>query len=211
MEQLDFSRIADLRIKRINDAMGGIERLDYEWNGPPEVLISHELLSELGTERMEKTIQLGPYRLALMDDYPRRGMSHYVRMDYPLWRLRIFGHRGLKWLEGIYRRSVLKLAMWNLAKVHEGMEPSWRDIRGMPRMKYLSASKDGAYVDAWLNGRKVSQWTHTAFVPEKAGQWWLGYVDMYRTDKEGNFEVDPILDFILSDRHHGFVKWESCA
>jgi hypothetical protein len=59
----------------------------------------------------------------------------------------------------------------------------------------------------WFNFREVGDWAFRASVPERAGRWGLGWVDMYKTDGDGHVIIkdgEPI----KCRRRYGFVKWK---
>ena len=103
-----------------------------EWVGKsPYVRMSYDLLWDLGYKDREypKKAQVGPYRLLFVEYEPCLGdFALYVRQDR-LGALRVFLYRATRWLDLVYRRLIITLAVWNMAEYHAGYIPSWRDIR----------------------------------------------------------------------------------
>ena len=111
------------------DIRGNIERIDYRWTGGSSTYVSRDLL-ELGYKEryIGDEVELGPFKLKIVDeDFARRAFL-VTRMDKPLWQLRYLWHRYNKSLDLAYRRSITTLAVWRLADYNPAVIPSWRDI-----------------------------------------------------------------------------------
>ena len=127
--KIDYSKIGKLIVHRQMNTLGVIEKIDYSWEGPPEVLISHDLLCELNfTIDNHEKINIGPYRLRLIENDYWQGRSHYIRMDYPLWWLRVLSYRMTRVFDLIYRRFILTLAVWGMADYNAAAIPHRKDI-----------------------------------------------------------------------------------
>lgn len=110
--------------------LGKIEAENHKWVGKsPYVHISLDLVryGEISKIDGDKEIQVGPYRLLLVDKYI--GDYHlYVRKDR-FGALRVALYKSTRLLDLIYRRLIITLAVWGLAEYHEMTVPTWRDIK----------------------------------------------------------------------------------
>ena len=129
---MDYDKIGKIEIAEFRDFRGGIERREYKWIGPPETLVSWRLLDEweitTGNPWAE-IINIGPYRLKLIENSYTGYYNRYIRMDYPFWRVHVFWHRANRLIDLFYRRLIITLAVWKLAHYNPAVIPSWRDIK----------------------------------------------------------------------------------
>jgi hypothetical protein len=112
--------------------LGDLERLTYEWQGGPRVILHDRVFQEAGYKhsrlRAGKVVSIGPWRLRLIE----RRVEHrgWVVMQDG-WRswLRCRWQPQVYRFEWVYRRLIVTMALWNLARWNgEGAVPTWRDI-----------------------------------------------------------------------------------
>ena len=70
-------------VTQFTNDLGVTERLEYKWEGPPVVAVTHDLLEEMASTIYRKYINMGPFRLRLIDIDYRGGVNYYVRVDSP--------------------------------------------------------------------------------------------------------------------------------
>lgn len=108
--------------------IGKLEGFSYKWIGDsPYVYIDFYVMETEGL-REKNLISIGGHKLLFVEIDYMRGSYLFVRKD-KLGAMRIFLHKASRFLDLAYRRFIITLAVWNLAKYHEGKIPSWRDIR----------------------------------------------------------------------------------
>lgn len=111
------------------DIRGNIERIDYRWTGGSSAYVSWELL-ELGYKEryVGDEVELGPFKLKIIDEDIIRRAFLVTRMDNPFWRLIYLWHCYNKSFDLAYHRFITTLAVWRLAEYNPAVIPSWRDI-----------------------------------------------------------------------------------
>lgn len=122
---------SDIVVTVKTNEIGVEEARNYKWVGKsPFISIPHPVLLDLvGAGGAMGEIQMGPYKLLQLDGSLISGdYWTYVRKDR-LGKLRVFFYRSTRTLDFIYRRLIITLAVWNLAKYTECSIPTWRDIR----------------------------------------------------------------------------------
>jgi len=116
---------------------GNTERIEYEWQGGAEIWIARDLLDsgEFGRD-WAKTgkLQIGPYRLRLIEQDRLRNDALFIREDYPFWRLVVAWHKYNRVPDLFYRRLIITLAVWRLARYREATIPTWRDVYILDRL-----------------------------------------------------------------------------
>jgi hypothetical protein len=110
------------------------EATTYRWAGKsPYIEITWDMIRTLykpGDDINE--IQIGPYKLLFVEDKPQWDSRLYVRKD-KLGALRVFFYRSTRWLDLVYRRLIITLAVWGMADYHRSTVPGWRDIKALKR------------------------------------------------------------------------------
>jgi hypothetical protein len=125
---------AYIETARRTSPLGKIEQETYKWVGKsPYVRISRMLLREITNDYCPKALQLGPYRLLMVDAEPWLDFVLYVRSD-KFGALRVALYRSTRLLDLIYRRLIITLAVWGLAEFTPAAIPSWRDIKLIRRL-----------------------------------------------------------------------------
>lgn len=125
-----YSTIKITTIKLPRDAY----RYEYELIGKPPYKVSAPRPSEDAIPDLQvgKSFRLGAYRL-LVTDYDYLSDSYSVVPDGVTARAGYRLERIRRVFDNIYRRFILTLEVWDLAKVdREGYSyklPSWRDIK----------------------------------------------------------------------------------
>lgn len=115
------------------NTLGRIEVESHRWVGKsPYVRISYDLLCQIAPANERHKIQLGPYRLLLVDQESYWDAPLYVRAD-KFGALRVALYKYTRLLDLAYRRLIITLAVWNLADYHEGTMPAWKDIKALKR------------------------------------------------------------------------------
>ena len=118
-----------LIVEVTKDALGNVQREKYSWKGGPITYLDYRALKE--DVPQGKTISIGPYKLLSL------GFDHtafdfkFVRVDYPFFWLHLFVHRASAILRLIGARTILTLAVWNLADHHPSVVPSINDIHAV--------------------------------------------------------------------------------
>lgn len=112
------------------NSIGVREAITYKWIGKsPYIRISWNLLKEIvGIGGWMDKIKIGPYPLLRVSENLAEGYVLYVRAD-KLGAMRVVFYRLTRWLDIIYRRMIITLAVWGLAEYHEAAVPTWRDIK----------------------------------------------------------------------------------
>jgi hypothetical protein len=110
-----------------------IERRSYKWIGKsPYACVGCNDLEREGLLN-KKIISIGGYRLMMIErDYCTNSFL-FVKKDWLAYP-RLVLYKSTRFLDLAYRRIIITLCVWNLAKYHEGRIPSWRDIK-IPRFK----------------------------------------------------------------------------
>ena len=128
-----MSEPAQIAITVFTNQLGMRERTDYKLvGGSKKCFISGDLAWDLFYKELEEgdEINIGPYRLMIIE---HRGYVDQqflcVRKDYPLWWALVVWHRINRMLELIYHRTIITLAVWNLAEHSKNTYPHWSDIR----------------------------------------------------------------------------------
>lgn len=114
------------------------ERYVYRWEGGDVAEVNHIYLRRAGIQynhvKIGDVLHIGQFRLRVVDHYPPwRGLI-VVRDD---WRggMHYLVYRALYRFDGIYRRLILTLYVWELADYHEAAVPSLNDIHLVKRFK----------------------------------------------------------------------------
>jgi hypothetical protein len=108
--------------------LGVREALNYEWRGKsPYIRLSGNLIEDDVAITQKRDLVFGPYRLKFVEYYRAEDIGLYVRAD-KLGALRVTLYRLTRLLDLIYRRCIITLAVWGLAKYSQVSIPSWRDI-----------------------------------------------------------------------------------
>lgn len=119
---------AYLKCAVTQNPLGIRESIDFEWEGKsPYVLIDANTLYEIGLKEFKNPLIIGKYKLLLVERQYHMDGCLYVRSD-KFGALRVFLHRSTRWLDLAYRRAIITLAVWKLAKYQSNVIPSWRDI-----------------------------------------------------------------------------------
>ena len=144
----EFSKIEYL--DTWDDLTGRQLRTDYKWVGESPYVLVDWLHMDL-TERLEygHKINIGTFRLIVIELFFMSGELGCVRDDFLLGRLRYWWHRSTYRLDIFYRRSIICLAIYGLADYHEAAIPWSGDIHFIQRLK--------RYKNAIL------QWGHSTF------------------------------------------------
>ena len=109
--------------------LGMVEKRTHEWMGDsPYVRIDRGVLRELFESDSPDKVKIGQYQLLKVDDNPWEFSVLYV-LDNPLGHLKVVAYKIVRWLDLIYRRAVITLAVWNLADFSHAAIPSWQDVR----------------------------------------------------------------------------------
>lgn len=123
----DYSYI---EIFQTTNSLGAIERMEYKWKGKsPICLVGIREMYYSGNkfDKESKTLQIGPYKLKQIEsDYGMGG--RWIGVDYPFWWLVVLWYKANRILEIIYRRTIITLAVWNLAEHCPGQIPTYKDI-----------------------------------------------------------------------------------
>lgn len=122
-----------IQVSVFTNALGVRERMEYRWVGPPCVEISSDAYAYRGPD--QPRIQIGPYRLHLIEWHYERNSGLFVRTSYPFWWAFVAWHRMNRGADLAYRRIILTLAVWGLAEYASGRIPSWRDIKIVRRLR----------------------------------------------------------------------------
>lgn len=123
---------AYLKVTQHINPLGKVEQLTYEWEGKsPYVRVPSRTVSGLGVGPYK--INIGPYRLLVIEFEPWQDTFLCVCRDR-LGQLRVALYRATRLLDLAYRRSIVTLAVWNLADYSPGYIPSWRDIKLVKRL-----------------------------------------------------------------------------
>lgn len=117
----------------IYNALGNVERINYDWTGGEVAFLSFSdvcHLTAMGSMQKDgDVVTVGSLRLRIVDaaddSFP---LGIYVMQDglraliksrfYPLVRI----------IDLIYRRLVITAAVWNLADFNAAVIPTWKDI-----------------------------------------------------------------------------------
>lgn len=110
-----------------NVLFNSVETFTYEWRGAPVTVIYAKYL-DLDIKPDAKIIELGPFRMKVLEFYPESFGFKCVRMDYPFWHVISFAHKYSRLLRVMYARFILTLVVWGFADHHPGFVPSYRDI-----------------------------------------------------------------------------------
>ncbi len=118
------------------NAVGVREVHNVEWVGNSlYIYISDELLRDIvGVGGKITPLQIGPYKLIAVtgDIDMARGAWLYVRADR-FGALRAWLYRATRWIDLVYRRCIITLAVWGLADYSQYTVPTWRDIHALKR------------------------------------------------------------------------------
>ncbi len=115
------------------NVFGRLELVSLEWQGGPLLELGEPITRfNIGAIQKGNRVTVGPYRLRLVEnnDYPPFWFR-YIREDSLMGWLYFIWHRATRPLDGIYRRSILTLAIWGLARYGEATSPHWRDIHAL--------------------------------------------------------------------------------
>jgi hypothetical protein len=120
-----------LEVTRRTNAIGKIEQYTYKIIGKsPLIKISGDFIGDNMTQKRD--LILGPYRLKFVDYEYHSDVATYA-LKSPLGHVLAFFYHATRWLDLIYRRTIITLAVWRLAEFHNGYIPSWRDIKILKR------------------------------------------------------------------------------
>lgn len=109
--------------------LGMREHIGYEWQGGPVTYIAHSLFYDSDIQLDGDCMVVGPYRLRIIDQEGNlRQYYRCVRLDYPFWWLVLAWHRYGRLLDIAYRRLIITLAVWGLARYSQATIPSWEDV-----------------------------------------------------------------------------------
>lgn len=131
---IDYSKIGHLNGTVFNNPLGYRELITWDWEGPPETLVAWEILDNIGISDKAESIDIGGYRLALIERYPERMQNHYIRKDYPFWWMHVLSAKLARPLSLAFHRLILTLVVWNLADHNPYTVPSWKDIKIVKRL-----------------------------------------------------------------------------
>ena len=132
---MNIDKISNIEVTETYSVLGAPIHRDYKWVGEtPYVRISLILLYFIQSLKDNLDIvQIGPYKLQLIEKSWRYHI--YVRMDYPFWRLAVAWHKASRLLYIAYGKFIVTLAVWGLAEYNQAVEPTWRDIYLIQKMK----------------------------------------------------------------------------
>ena len=125
------NKYGNIHFTKITSPLGMTERIEYEWVGGNVIRINGDFLNELdyGKLRIGDVIKIGPYRLRCIELNPWSDFAEFMRADNPWSLFRIWFRTIHGFIEMIYHRIIITLAVWRLADYQQYKEPSWRDIR----------------------------------------------------------------------------------
>lgn len=118
-----------------------LESVSYKWKNGPICRITTELAEDLGYKWGDRYVTIGPYRIRVIDHEAPYGVIKGVRVDWPLWWVVPIAFGSTRLLRLAYHRTIITLAVWNLAQVDLGVMPSWCDIRVVRRIREWALSR----------------------------------------------------------------------
>ena len=119
-----------LIITRKVNALNMIEGYDFRWEGGPTCIIGLCSFSGSLIKWIKPDIaQIGPYRLKLIERDYIMDRATLVRLDFPFWWFIVFSNKMTHWLDLIYRRTIITMAVWKLANYDGAILPSWHNIK----------------------------------------------------------------------------------
>lgn len=124
--------IAFIEVAVKTNPLGKREAVNYRWVGDsPYTRIDWNMLDEMNIafDKAER-IQVGPYKLLEVEKEYSFGGSLYVRSD-KFGFLRVVFYKSTRLLDLIYRRTIITLAVWNLAEFSPIRVPDWKDIKAL--------------------------------------------------------------------------------
>lgn len=128
--------IADAHIvcTEMYDSRGTPIRVEWDWQGGKIAAISLDcdfprppLASALKASREGDEFSLGPFRLLVIDYDLMRDQILVIQTGRMAW-LRLYIHKAIRGMDLAYRRFVVSMCVWGLAKYNPARIPTWRDI-----------------------------------------------------------------------------------
>lgn len=121
-----------------NPATGKLERVEFKWVGKSRrVRVSGELVDQHGWIIPEKKIRFGPYTLAVLERDWMRDDYLCQRIDNIFSWVPVLWHKTSRVLELAYRRFIVTLAIWGLAKYDPGYIPNASQIYLVQKVRKL--------------------------------------------------------------------------
>ena len=121
-----------------NPVTGRQETITHTWEGGDRVRISYNLLAEVGCH---------PVIIERLDTGDNVNLSIFpirvIKNNYWSCELECIRYRGLitdaiiilykltRWLDVIYRRAIITLYVWRLARYQQAAIPTWRDVNAL--------------------------------------------------------------------------------
>lgn len=134
---MDYSYIEGTRFYN----NGQLERVEYKWVGTsPYVHVSKELLESTKWDVPEKRLRIGGYKLVVIEREFWRDCYLCVRVNNWFSWLLVYWQPTKRILETVYRRSIITLAVWGLARWDRNAIPSASDIYLVQRIKGIYAT-----------------------------------------------------------------------
>lgn len=125
---------AHIVVTEIYDTRGNPERVEWDWQGGKIAAISlnrdfprPHLASALEASREGDVFSLGPFRLLVIDYDSMRDQILVMQTGRMPW-LRLYIHKAICGMDLAYRRFVVSMSVWGLAKYNPARIPTWRDI-----------------------------------------------------------------------------------
>ena len=123
------------KITRHWNQLGQLESETYNWVGNSnQILMSGEFVDNLYPDRDNTKIFIGPWKLLKLEPQPWNNTYIYVKDDIIGW-LRVFAYKITRLADLVYRRSIITLAVWQLADHHQGEVPNLDDIHAVKWVK----------------------------------------------------------------------------
>jgi hypothetical protein len=112
--------------------LGGLENIDWEWDGGDIAAISFSIMQRGELKRDGDLLFIGPFRLLIVGELDF-GSGYFVMQDGWKARIKKNTYALFSKLDFVYRRLVYTAVVWGLAEYHEGVIPSWQDIYCLKR------------------------------------------------------------------------------
>lgn len=106
----------------------GVEEKSYTLAGGPLFYIDYNTLSREGFETRKDTIQVGPYKLRVIEFFGYEGRLLCTSENNPYFRLIVLWHKLSRVLRRINARLIITCAVWGLAEYRPECVPSWGQI-----------------------------------------------------------------------------------
>jgi hypothetical protein len=150
--------------QKLKDFRGGVEQFRYEWVGAPVLEISQNFLwdalpSEVEVFQSKNSgyilqpgvkIRIGPFMVKVTDSDLM--MVTAVRMGGFLWWFPYLWHRATPLVDKFYRRSIITLAVWGLARYSPQTIPYWRDVHILRQIAEVVARAKQRWTTLWTRG-----------------------------------------------------------